>query len=282
MIGSYCCRPHCSSTGPEEYSQSDDIVLPRSGLFVKHVRGKTVVADANQVVFFNRGESYRVSHPLTGGDDCTTFTLSRALLRDLLRRYDPDAADRSTNPFSVSHGPSEKRAFFLHSALLRALIHERVSTLAVEENVLGLLDTLLPTALRERRRPGDAERPATLRAHRDIVHAVLLAVAERCGPRLCLGDLSRLGHCSPYHLARLFKRTTGVSIHRYRTQLRLRRALGALIDGERDLTALALSLGFFDHSHFSNAFQRAFGMAPSQFRHLHPRRLKEMSKNLQV
>jgi AraC-like DNA-binding protein len=71
---------------------------------------------------------------------------------------------------------------------------------------------------------------------------------------------------SPYHLSRIFRRSTGSSLHAYQTSLRLREGLRRLSDGEQDLTALALDLGFSDHSHFTNSFRRHFGSAPSKFR----------------
>ena len=55
-------------------------------------------------------------------------------------------------------------------------------------------------------------------------------------------------------------------IHRYLTQLRLRSSLERLADGANDLTALALELGFSSHSHFTDAFRREFGHAPSRDR----------------
>ena len=47
--------------------------------------------------------------------------------------------------------------------------------------------------------------------------------------------------------------------------LRLRAALERIADGE-DVATLALALGFSSHSHFTSAFRRAFGVAPSQVR----------------
>ena len=64
------CRPHGPECGGEETTAIYEIVFPRSGLFVKHVGGREVVADANHILFFRRGEPYRVSHPVAGGDDC--------------------------------------------------------------------------------------------------------------------------------------------------------------------------------------------------------------------
>jgi AraC-like DNA-binding protein len=78
--------------------------------------------------------------------------------------------------------------------------------------------------------------------------------------------MARAVHASPFHLARIFQQRTGVPVHRYLTQLRLRAALERLADGADDLTALALELGFSSHSHFTDSFRREFGCAPSTVR----------------
>ena len=72
--------------------------------------------------------------------------------------------------------------------------------------------------------------------------------------------------CSPYHLSRIFHREAGLPMRRYLDRCRLRTALERLAEGEKDLAGLALDLGYADHSHFSNAFRREFGMSPSLFR----------------
>jgi AraC-like DNA-binding protein len=90
-------------------------------------------------------------------------------------------------------------------------------------------------------------------------------LAARLGDRLTLADLGREVGVSPYHLARSFRRATGLSIHQYRIQLRLRTALLRL-GHDGDLSSLGLDLGFASHSHFTHAFRSLFGLPPSTVR----------------
>ena len=50
---------------------------------MRHVGSDQAVADANHVLFFNAGEGYQVSHPVTGGDASLVLALSQPLLREL-------------------------------------------------------------------------------------------------------------------------------------------------------------------------------------------------------
>ena len=70
---------------------------------------------------------------------------------------------------------------------------------------------------------------------------------------------------SAVYLTQSFREVEGVPLYRYQLRLRLARALDLLRDYE-DLTALGLHLGFSSHSHFTAAFQQAYGRTPSEFR----------------
>jgi AraC-like DNA-binding protein len=106
---------------------------------------------------------------------------------------------------------------------------------------------------------------------------------SRFADRLTLAGIARTVGCSPYHLARTFRREAGLTIHRYLNRLRLRAGLERLVDGAEGLTGIALDVGFSSHAHFTEAFRREFGLPPSAFRRdLTPAVLRQMSKNLKA
>jgi transcriptional regulator GlxA family with amidase domain len=61
----------------------------------------------------------------------------------------------------------------------------------------------------------------------------------------------------------VFRSEVGVSVSRYRRELRLRRALEGLGD---DLARVAAEAGFADHAHFSREARALLGVPPSVLR----------------
>src|SRR5262249_31406437 len=62
------CRGTCRHKSGEEYTAATQLVFPYRGVYVRHLGQDQAVAEANQVLFFNAGDAYRVSHPVEGGD----------------------------------------------------------------------------------------------------------------------------------------------------------------------------------------------------------------------
>jgi AraC-like DNA-binding protein len=277
------CRPAACACGPEEYSPDTTIVFPRSGAFVRHVGRERIVANCNHVLFFRAGETYRVSHPVPGGDDCTSLAFGREVLADAVSRFDPACQDLRDSPVGLTHGPAPSGLGYRVHSLRQQLRGGDADGLAVEEQALALLGAALGGAYRARgERPAREPRPAG-RAQRERVEAVLGLLSARFREPLSLGEIARAVHYSPFHLARLFRREVGEPVHCYRGRLRLGAALERLAEGADDLTSLALGLGFSSHSHFTSAFRRAFGVPPSGFRSgLTPGRVRELSKNLKA
>lgn len=104
--------------------------------------------------------------------------------------------------------------------------------------------------------------PAVQRAQRFMAEAF----ARRETVRWTLAEVADAACCSPFHLARIFRRDTGLSLHGYRQRLRIAAALQRIEDGERSVAALAHDLGFSSQSHLGEAFRRDLGATPATVR----------------
>jgi AraC family transcriptional regulator len=225
--------------GAEEESSVDQIVLVRSGLFVRTVASETVVADPTRVLFYRRGEGYRTAHPTGAGDVCTSVAVE---IPGALPRSAPSTADQD----------------LAHRRLVGLLARRELSPLEADEAVLDLVSRIVRHA-----------RCAAQEIHpvrRRLIEAARELIAARFEQTLRLDAIAQELRCSPYHLCRTFRRATGATLGRHQSRLRVRAALERIAAGERDLTRLALDLGFYDHSHFCRVFRREVGFAPSAWR----------------
>jgi AraC family transcriptional regulator len=71
----------------------------------------------------------------------------------------------------------------------------------------------------------------------------------------------------PAYLTRVFRQRAGCSPARWLRVRRIEVAKDLLRSRSRSIADIALELGFYDQSHFTNVFVREVGLAPSQFRH---------------
>lgn len=228
-------------------------MFPREAVTIRHAGGDPLVADPSVVMIYNRGQAY-TRHPISAvGDRCDWFAYPTASVIEAQVTNGARVAD-DERPF----GMLTRVASSARTYLLARLAFESVSNdpLLAEEIATMLLDAVL--------RP-PAARSSLAPAHVALADAVRRWLATRYTERDTLHAIARAHDVSVFHMARVFRRATGQSIHAYRTELRLRTALERLADGE-DVTMLALALGFSSHSHFTSTFRRTFGTTPSQLR----------------
>lgn len=237
-------------------------VFPRSSVRIQHAGGQAFLADRSTVTFYNAGQRYRRIALASRADHGDWFAVTPAALCDAMAHQEPAAADRPTG-FPFTHGPSDRSSYLAQRAVYEHVCRvEAPDALFVDETMLAVLDRVAAAARgwqRRQRRQQDGRA-------REVADRAREVLATRYDERLSLSTLARLVGCSPFHLARRFRGATGTSLHRHRTDLRLRAALDRLADPSADLLEVALALGYSSHSHFSEVFRSAFGLTPSAAR----------------
>ena len=76
--------------------------------------------------------------------------------------------------------------------------------------------------------------------------------------------LRGMPYCYDY-LARVFRRDTGVTPHKYLTNLRLQSAAAMLQSDYRSITEVALLCGFRNPLYFSRLFKKKYGVSPKEY-----------------
>lgn len=83
---------------------------------------------------------------------------------------------------------------------------------------------------------------------------------------LSLAEIAAAANLSPYHFARTFKRSTGLSPHQYVMHRRIERAKELLRSTDLPVSVVARRVGFANPSHFAQQFRRIVGVPPSALR----------------
>ncbi|HZX71251.1 MAG TPA: AraC family transcriptional regulator, partial [Rhodanobacter sp.] len=213
------------------------------------------VANANHVLFFNAGEGYQVSHPVTGGDACLSLSVSPPLLRELAPA--PMLQRRDQPVFHHQALRIDERAQVLVALLRHSLRSGNMEPLEAESLALTLVCRSLG--------PRTTHAPGASRARQRLVDRAKLLLASDLTRRWALADIAAAVGGSPVYLTQAFQQVEGMPLYRYHLRLRLARALDLIADCE-DVAALAQDLGFSSHSHFSAAFRQAYGRTPTAFR----------------
>lgn len=259
QVDDICCRSDASSLGPEEGDSAPRLVLPLRGVFQLEATGEQHIVEPGCVVVLAPDAPYRFGHPANGGDDCLRIALHAELLAEILESLclPDDAAMPVRRPLS---GPQIYRntVFRRSAAVADAGAVEELAMLRVQA-LVGEVAAAAPPW------PPSTRVSRTRQVLVEGASAFVAAVYHERVPNL-LDRTAAAVHCSPFHLARLFRYETGVTLHQFRERLRCMHALEHLADSSGGLVRLAHDLGYASHSHFTAAFRRQCGVTPSQAR----------------
>jgi AraC-like DNA-binding protein len=259
-VGKFRCpstHPLFRDSGPCSHHT---IVFPRTMTRIRHDHGSSFLGNPASVALYNQDQRYTRAK-VSDVDASDWYTVADDVLLEIMRDVDPSATPEQ--PFRVAEGPSDARSFAEQRILFTAL--ERGDTLdanGIEESVLRFLARAIGRAYRTAARASRPPRPAEVEA----VEHVRQLIARDPSRNTPLRTLANACGLSAFQLCRLFGARTGETITAYRHALRLRLSLDLLRDTRSDITEMALDLGYSSHSHFTFAFRRHFGFAPSAFR----------------
>lgn len=262
-VGRFRC-PFGHATFETASSPTDDycFVFPRVAVSIEHEGRPAFVADPNTIPMYNAGQEFRRRAVHGGNDESDWFALDPALLRDMIAERDGRASD-SERPLRFGFARADAAIYLRQRQLYRYVRQTpRPDALLIEEAVIRLAHDVLDSAYRYERA---LEAGRDSRAHRALAQRTREYLAMTFERNVSLAALARAAGASVFHLCRVFKAQTGLTIHQYRTELRVRHSLALLEKHPGDILAAALRLGFSGHSHYTRTFHALFGLPPSAF-----------------
>lgn len=259
------CSFHLHRDAPEFSSwkalQRHHIVLPRTSMRLHQERRRIFVADPVMATLHDPGVAFR-REPVAGQDDDSDyFILGEALLDELAASAGVPVGRRRAG-YRFGRGQTQLsdplfrkvRDLFAH---LRGGIAP--SPLWLEERAVDIVAEIVSTTERAPL-PAATAHSGSLRA--DAVARAKAYLAEHLDRTPDLSEIATAAHSSPFHLTRLFRARTGLSLHRYLMTLKARVAYARLPEYRGRLAKLAAETGYADLPHMSRQFERAFGAGP--------------------
>jgi AraC-like DNA-binding protein len=162
--------------------------------------------------------------------------MAKAIRARYLQHRDVASPDIDVNDF-LKRGQLEQCLLEPNRELLEHIVHQLLRQVASCEK---------PVAVDER------------------ITAVLKVLSEEQLREITIDVLADHVCLSESRLRSLFKRVTGISLHRYIIWNRIMRAITRILEGSTVADA-ALDCGFTDTSHFHKLLVQMFGISPSQF-----------------
>jgi AraC-like DNA-binding protein len=107
--------------------------------------------------------------------------------------------------------------------------------------------------------------------HGEGLGRVLEVIGRDYRTRLSISELAQQAGISVRSLERTFVRAFQTTPLRYLNRVRLQAARHALVHSHKPIAEIAVEAGFYDQSHLTAQFTRAYGLSPSRYRRTHGR-----------
>lgn len=115
---------------------------------------------------------------------------------------------------------------------------------------------------------GNLQIEQTALGKNELYSKILQYINENFCGEISVSLLSDVLNVSKSHISHTFKKMRGISISEYVENLRIELAKNLLLNTTESITQIAITVGFYDSSYFSNTFHRRHGISPKNYRRL--------------
>lgn len=259
-IGAFECPLDSPCFSTTDSLDNDVFVLPQNPLWIRRNAGDYRFAEPGAILMHRAGSMLERRCMDGHGDRTYWFGVHPEVFVDGLQRH-----ELSTQQMGGALITDPQFRYRL-ALFLKRLECQPLDRLAIEEEVLTLFFEIC-----ERRAEQQKKSPTTTSRtgvrQQQLVDKTRAYLDAHLSEAIGLETVAANVGASLYHLCRMFREQTGLTMHAYRTRQRLGLVIDRLIRGKSDsLTGIALDFGFASHSHLSRVFQKQLGVPPSALR----------------
>ena len=197
-----------------------------------------------------------VVHP-PGEDHSVAFGSAGARVFSL--HLKPRWFERVREHAGVLNGPADFRGGLMTWLAVRLCRESRETDEAAPLMIESLALEIIAAASRHAPRPAGEPPPRWLERARELLD-------ETFREQVTLAAVAAASGVHPVYLAATFRRHYRSTVGEYVRRLRIEMACRELSGSDAPLSDIAARSGFYDQSHFTNAFKRHTKMTPAQYR----------------
>lgn len=271
-------RFRCPPSHPQWHAENSigtraHVVFPERPVTISRATTGPQLGDRNWAVLYQPGQRYRRELADPAGDECTFVELSGPLYAELL-----GSGAQVRQAFVAGRVLVDDATWLGYQEVLADAVR---APNAVPRRLREVLENVLSRPSSNPSDPSDPEPSDQLDSSDQVgtsdqralagpdrrVHEACRIIATRLDERITLPSLAEAVGLSTYHFARLFRATTGLTVHAYRQRLQLRAAFSTCATTQyRTLGEVAMSAGYASHSHMTSSFRQWLRISPSTVR----------------
>ena len=233
------------------------------------IEGEKYFFEKNTLILFQGGTKYKfiVREPIN------IISVNFDFTQNNNRHISPYAPVLVKNNETVAFD-IEKLMFENAQVLEKPIVIKNFSTNGILKDMLSEISIKQPfyiekTSLLLKNLLIDIVRTATLSEQSNLenkLNAVISYIQENYDENITNEKLAKLVNYHPYYLNRVFKKYTGVTLHKYLLDYRIRMAENMLLSTEITVEKIAEQVGFNSTTCFISYFKKVKFLTPSQFR----------------
>lgn len=121
-------------------------------------------------------------------------------------------------------------------------------------------------AFLERNRRAAPDLPQKLNETEEAIQKAAGYMYYHYSEPLTLEKMADMVHMSPTYFSKKFRRVAGLGFKEYLSHIRVEAAARRLLEGGETVTEVAMACGYSDGNYFGDAFRKAKGLSPNQYR----------------
>lgn len=256
------CRCTDCRTSKPEYSAAFSISFVRKGNFLFNVFRRSLDSYNGCVLITKPGYERTVTHSHVIPDECTIFEFKNSFYQQIQEQYGQLKffTDNDIHSTLIRTDPELE---LLHFEAVRS-VFEKSGKLKTDSLVIELLEKVMPNITDYQ--PNDEINEQLKRNHLITIERAKEYIAQNFTRDISLMQIASYSYVSSFHFSRIFKKFTSYSPHQFLLQLRLKNAELFLRNTSLPVSDIGFTSGFNSVEHFTAAFRKKYGCAPSKFR----------------